>query len=37
MGRFDEARTTLEHGVRLAETVNHTYTLGNLFCSIGWV
>jgi class 3 adenylate cyclase/tetratricopeptide (TPR) repeat protein len=37
MGHFDKARATLDRGVLLAESINHTYTLGNLYCSIGFV
>jgi tetratricopeptide (TPR) repeat protein len=36
-GEFAEARATVEQGIRLSEAANHSYTLGNLYCSAGWI
>jgi class 3 adenylate cyclase/tetratricopeptide (TPR) repeat protein len=36
IGEFTAARRTLKQGVVIAESLNHPYTLGNLYCSVGW-
>jgi tetratricopeptide (TPR) repeat protein len=37
LGEFDAARATIEQGVLMVEAAHHAYSLGNLYCSAGWV